>query len=83
MTAGLEANLKLAVDACAVLRHNIDTKAGLVNGAIGSVCAITASVLLFSLIMYRNFFKNSSCYTPEFYLLKRIFGDQNKILSFV
>ena len=42
MTAGLEAKLSLAVGARAMLRRNIDTKAGLVNGAIGTILAITA-----------------------------------------
>ena len=42
MTAGLEAKLSIAVGARVMLRHNIDTKAGLVNGAIGTVLSITA-----------------------------------------
>ena len=37
MTVGLEAKLLLAVRAQAMLRCNIDTKKGLVNGAIGTV----------------------------------------------
>ena len=41
MMAGLEAKLSLAVGARVMLRCNIDTKAGLVNGAIGTVLAIT------------------------------------------
>ena len=43
MTAGLEANLNLAVGARVMLRRNIDTKAGLVNGAIGTVQKISAT----------------------------------------
>ena len=43
MTAGLEANLRLAVGARVMLRRNIDTKEGLVNGAIGTVRAVSAS----------------------------------------
>ena len=42
-TEGLEAKLQLAVGARVMLRRNIDTKLGLVNGAIGTVLAITSS----------------------------------------
>ena len=40
MTVGLEAKLMLAVGARVVLRHNVDTNTGLVNGAIGTVLSI-------------------------------------------
>ena len=40
MTAGLEATLSLAVGARFMLRRNVHTNAGLVNGAIGTVLAV-------------------------------------------
>ena len=41
MTVGLEAKVEIAVGARVMLRRNINTKDGLVNGSIGSVTAIT------------------------------------------
>ena len=41
ITAGLESKLSIAVGARVMLRRNIDTKNGLVNGALGTAVSIT------------------------------------------
>ena len=43
MTAGLEAKLSHAVGTQVMLRRNIETQTGLVNGAIGTVLSISVN----------------------------------------
>ena len=45
-TGGLEAEITLAVGACVMLQRNIDTKEGLVNGALGTVTRISSSKVM-------------------------------------
>jgi len=45
MTAGLGAELVIAIGARIMLRRNLDTKYGLVNGSIGTVIAITSQFI--------------------------------------
>ena len=45
MTAGLEASLHPALGACVMLRRNIDTKIGLVNGAISTIQNISITAV--------------------------------------
>ena len=46
MTAGLEAELSIAVGARVMLRRNIDRKYGLVNGVLGTATSIAAHTVM-------------------------------------
>ena len=50
-TAGLQAVVKVAVGAHVTLERNIDTKRGLVNGAIGTFCPYQTGAYPSNLIM--------------------------------
>jgi len=70
LTAGLEAELTLAVAACVMLQRNTETKQGLINGAIGTVTSISSQKVMVKfdhidnacpIEMVRSKFLNQAC----------------------